>query len=77
MVTQVAALHILCYIVAHAQPPEVVGYQVHCLPSARVTHDWGVMQGSNYVVSELTIQGDIDPTSVKYQAILFLPFLAT
>src|SRR5882724_4231060 len=75
-VTQVAALHILRYIVAHAWPPEVAGYQVHCLPSARVTHDWGVMEGGNYVMSELTIWGDVDSTLVKYQVILFLPFLA-
>ena len=77
MVTQVTALHILHYIAAHAQPPEVAGYQVHCLPSTRVTCDWGVVEGGNYVVSELTIWGDIDSTLVKYQAIFFLPFLAT
>jgi len=69
-VTQVAALHILCYIAAHAQPPEVAGYQVHCLPLAGVTHDWRVVEGGNYVMSELTIWGDVDSTSVKYQAVL-------
>src|SRR5882724_9734873 len=74
-VTQVTALHVFHYIVAHAWPPEVVGYQICCLPSAGVTHDWGVMQGSNDVMSELTIWGNIDSTLVKYQAILFSPFL--
>jgi len=77
VVTQVAALHILCYIVAHAWPPEVVGYQVCHHPSAGVTCYWGVVEGNHYVVSELTIQGNIDSTSIEYQAILFSPFLAT
>src|SRR5882724_2258236 len=74
-VTQVTALHILCYIVAHAQPPEAVCYQVHHLPSARVTHYQGVLEGGHYVMSELTIWGDIDSTSIEYQAVLFPPFL--
>ena len=34
VVTQVTAFHILCYIVAHPWPPEVVGYQVSGFPSA-------------------------------------------
>src|SRR5882724_13119601 len=76
-VTQVTALHILCYIAAHAQPPEVVHYQVCHLPSAGVTCDWRVVEGGHYVVSELTIWGDIDSTLIEYQAVLFLPFLVT
>src|SRR5882724_5963358 len=75
VVTQVTAFHILHYIVAHAWPPEAVCYQVCHLPSAGVTCYWGVVEGGHYVVSELTIQGDIDSTSIEYQAILFLPFL--
>jgi len=77
VVTQVAALHTLHYIAAHAWPPEAACYQVCCLLLARVTHYWGVMEGGHYVVSELTIQGDIDSTSIEYQAILFPPFLMT
>src|SRR5882724_10460405 len=76
-VTQVAALHVLHYIAAHVWPPEVAHYQVHCLPSAGVTCDWGVVECSHYVMSKLTIQGDIDSTSIEYKAILFLPFLTT
>src|SRR5882724_9739591 len=75
VVTQVTALHILCYVAAHAWPPEVARYQVHCLPLARVTCDWGVMEGSHYVMSKLIIWGDMDSTSIKYQALLFSPFL--
>ena len=75
-VTQVAALHVLHYIAAHVWPPEVAHYQVHCLPSAAVTSYWGfVVEGSHYLVSELTIWGDVDSTSIEYQAILFPPFL--
>jgi len=70
VVTQVAAFHILHYIAAHAQPPEAACYQVRHLPLARVTHYWGVVEGGHYVVSELTIWGDIDSTSIEYQAIL-------
>src|SRR5882724_5578422 len=33
------------------------------------------MEGGHYVMSELTIQGDIDSTSIEYQAVLFPPFL--
>src|SRR5882724_9608550 len=76
VVTQVTAFHILHNIVAHSWPPEAVHYQVHCLPAARVTHYWGVVEGSHYVVSELTIWRDIDSTSIEYQAVLFTPFLA-
>src|SRR5882724_6087306 len=74
-VTEVAALHILFYIAAHARPPEVVCYLVCHLPSAGVTRDWRVVEGSCYVVSELTIWGGVDSTLIEYQAILFSPFL--
>src|SRR5882724_7459026 len=77
VVTQVTALHILHYIVAHSWPPEAAHYQIHHLPSARVTNYWGVMEGCHYVMYELTIWGDIDSTLIEYQAILFLPFLMT
>src|SRR5882724_2065717 len=75
VIAQVAAFHILHYIAAHTWPPEAAHYQVHCLPLARVTCYWGVMEGSHYVMSQLTIWGDVDSTSIEYQAILFLPFL--
>src|SRR5882724_3406694 len=75
VVTQVSALHILHYIAAHAWPPEVARYQVHHLPLAGVTRDWRIMEGGHYVMSELTIWGDVDSTLIEYQAILFLPFL--
>ena len=77
VVTQVTAFHILCYIAVHAQPPEAVPYQVCHLPLAGVTCYWGVVEGGHYVMSQLTIQGDIDSTLIEYQAILFSPFLMT
>jgi len=33
-VTQIATLHIFCYVVAHPQSPEVASYQVSSFPSA-------------------------------------------
>src|SRR5882724_1366896 len=77
MVAQVAAFHIFHYIVAHTQPPEAVCYQVRHIPSAGVTCYWGVMEGIHYVMSKLTICGDIDSTSIEYQTVLLPPFLAT
>ena len=59
----------------HPWPPEVVRYQISGLPLAQVAHDWGVVGGVQYVVSELAIGGDVDPPSIEYQAILLLPFL--
>jgi len=35
------------------------------------------MEGGHYVVSELTIRGDIDSTLIEFQAVLFSPFLTT
>jgi len=74
-VAQVTAIHILPHIVAHAWPPEAACYQVHHLPSARVSIIGELWEGGHYVMSELTIQGDIDSPLIEYQAILFPPFL--
>jgi len=72
-VTQVAALHIFRYIAAHAQPPEVVCYQVRLSSIAGVTHDWRVVEGRHYVVSELTIRGDVDSTLIGVPGHPFSP----
>src|SRR5882724_4914290 len=73
-VTQIATLHIFCYVAAHSGPPEVVDYQASGFPSAQVTGDWGVVEGIYEIVSELAIRRNIYPSSVEYQAILLSPF---
>ena len=77
VVTQITALHIFRYVVAHPQPPEVVSYQVSGFPMAQVTGDWRVMEGAYEIMSELAVGGNIYPSSIEHQAILLLPFFAT
>jgi len=65
-VAWVTALHVVCYVMAHSWPREVVSDQFGCFPQARVAHDWVVMVGFHYVELQLTITGDIDLSSIEY-----------
>ena len=66
MVTQVAALHIVCHIATHPWPPEVASDEFSHFPSSWVTRYWVVMVGLHNVESELTVMGDINLASVEY-----------
>ena len=65
-VAQVTTFHVLCHIVAHPLPPEIAGNQVCSFPLARMTSNWRVMVGLYYVMSELAIGVDIDPSLIEY-----------
>jgi len=66
VVAQVITLHVLCHIMTPPWPPEIAGNQVCSFPLARMTSNWRVMVGLYYVMSELAIGVDIDPSLIEY-----------
>jgi len=66
MVAEVTALHIICYVAAHPQPPKIMHYGFHCLPLSRVSSHQIIMVIFDDVKPELIVPVDVDLSSIEY-----------